>query len=132
MKKISSLLVAIFSLGVLLFPTPTVQAAVCTKGEAGYSPNSPACQIKGGSDATTDQQTPATLQSQIKNIVNVLLFILGAIAVIMIVVGGIRYTTSNGDSSAITSAKNTILYAVIGLVVAMLAYAIVNFIIDAF
>jgi multisubunit Na+/H+ antiporter MnhB subunit len=58
--------------------------------------------------------------------------VLGAIAVIMIVIGGIRYTLSNGESAAITGAKNTILYAVIGLVVALLAYAIVNFVLGAF
>ncbi len=67
----------------------------------------------------------------IKNIVNILLYILGAIAVIMIVIGGIKYTTSNGDSSQITSAKNTILYAVIGLIVAIMAYAIVNFVVTS-
>jgi hypothetical protein len=50
----------------------------------------------------------------------------------MIVIGGIKYTTSNGDSSAITSAKNTILYSVVGLVVAILAFAIVNFVLGAF
>jgi hypothetical protein len=50
----------------------------------------------------------------------------------MIVIGGIRYTTSNGDSAGITSAKNTILYAVVGLIVALLAYAIVNFVLTSF
>jgi hypothetical protein len=71
-------------------------------------------------------------EDNIKKIVNMLLYLLGAIAVIMIVIGGIRYTTSNGDSSAIASAKNTILYAVVGLVVAIMAYAIVNFVVRAF
>jgi hypothetical protein len=72
------------------------------------------------------------LGSQVKIIVNILLYILGAIAVVMIVIGGVRYTTSNGDSSAISGAKNTILYSVVGLIVAILAYAIVNFVVDAF
>lgn len=72
------------------------------------------------------------LAPKIEDIINMLLFILGAIAVVMIVIGGIRYATSGGDSSSITSAKNTILYAVVGLVVAILAYAIVNFVLDAF
>ena len=67
-----------------------------------------------------------------KTITNVLLFIIGAISVIMLIIGGIRYTTSNGDSGAITTAKNTILYAVIGIVVALLAYALVNFVITSF
>lgn len=73
-----------------------------------------------------------SLETRIKTIANILLFILGAIAVVMIIIGGIKYATSNGDSSSITSAKNTILYSVIGLIVAILAYAIVNFILDAF
>ena len=68
----------------------------------------------------------------VKTIVNTLLMVLGMIAVVMIVIGGIRYTTSNGDSSAITGAKNTILYSVIGLIVAIMSYAIVNFVIDQF
>ncbi|HCR56108.1 TPA: hypothetical protein DIV49_03980 [Candidatus Saccharibacteria bacterium] len=72
------------------------------------------------------------LRAQLKTVVNILLFVLGSIAVIMIVVGGIRYALSAGDSSAITAAKNTILYAIIGVVVALLAYAIVNWIIDQF
>jgi hypothetical protein len=73
-----------------------------------------------------------SIYSRIKTIVNILLTLLGAVAVVMIVIGGIRYTTSNGDSSAIKGAKDTILYAAIGVVVAIMAYAIVNFIIDQF
>ena len=79
-----------------------------------------------GAGGTTSNNNLGPL---IKNIVNILLYALGAVAVVMIVIGGIKYTTSNGDSSAISSAKNTILYAVIGLVVALLSYAIVNFVI---
>ncbi len=67
-----------------------------------------------------------------KTITDVLLFIIGAISVIMLVIGGIRYTVSAGDSSAVTAAKNTILYAIVGIVVAILAYAVVNFVIGAF
>ncbi len=66
----------------------------------------------------------------IKNIINTILFVLGMIAVIMIVIGGIRYTTSNGDASSVKGAKDTVLYAVVGLVVAIMAYAIVNFVLD--
>lgn len=68
----------------------------------------------------------------IKTVVNILLYVLGTIAVIMIIVGGIRYATSGGDASGIKGGKDTILYAVIGLVVAMLAWAIVNFVIGMF
>lgn len=63
-------------------------------------------------------------------VINAILFVLGAVSVLMLVYGGIRYTISGGDSGAVTSAKNTILYAVIGIVVAMLAYAIINFVVN--
>lgn len=68
----------------------------------------------------------------IKTLVNVLLFLAGAIAVIMIIWGGITYITSTGDSGRVQKAKNTIMYSVIGLVLALVAFAIVNFIIDRF
>ena len=48
----------------------------------------------------------------------------------MVIIGGVKYTTSGGDQAAVTSAKNTILYGIIGLVIAILAYAIVNFVIS--
>lgn len=59
---------------------------------------------------------------------NVLIFIVGAVAVIMLIIGGLRYVISQGDKGNVESAKNTILYAVIGIVVAVMAYAIVNFV----
>ena len=62
------------------------------------------------------------------SIVNTALFVIGAIAVLMLIYGGIRYTISGGDEKAITAAKNTILYAVVGIVVAVLAFAIINFV----
>lgn len=64
-----------------------------------------------------------------RTIVNVVLFLIGAISVIMLVIGGIKYTVSNGDSNAVTSAKNTIMYAIVGLIIAILAFAVVNFVI---
>ena len=66
-----------------------------------------------------------------KTVVNILLFLIGAISVIMLIVGGIRYTISAGDSGNVTAAKNTIMYALIGLIVAFLAFAIVNWVLGA-
>jgi hypothetical protein len=65
-------------------------------------------------------------------IANALIFLVGAISVIMIIIGGLRYVTSNGDAKATASAKDTILYAVIGIIVAIAAYAIVNFVVTHF
>lgn len=62
------------------------------------------------------------------NIVNTMIFIVGAAAVLMIVVGGLRYVMSNGDSGKIKSAKDTVMYAVIGIIVAVSSYAIFNFV----
>ena len=66
-----------------------------------------------------------------RTIVNILLFIIGAICVIMLIWGGIRYTTSGGNSASVTAAKNTIMYAIIGLIIAFLAFAIVNWVLGA-
>lgn len=65
-------------------------------------------------------------------ITNVMLFVVGAISVIMVVVGGLRYVVSGGNSSNITTAKNTILYAIVGLIIAIMAYAVINFVIGSF
>lgn len=67
-----------------------------------------------------------------RSITNVLLFLIGAISVIMLIIGGLRYVMSGGDSSAVQNAKNTILYAIVGVIVAILAYAAVDFVISAF
>lgn len=86
--------------------------------------------VSSGINATNvGQSQPASLNTIIKNIVNILLYAIGVLSVIMLIVGGIRYATSAGNSSQVTAAKNTIMYALIGLVVAILAIAIVNFVI---
>ena len=70
--------------------------------------------------------------SFIKTLVNGLLYILGAVAIIVIIFAGIFYTTSMGDSKKITQAKDTLLYAVVGLTVAVISYSIVNFVLKIF
>ena len=63
--------------------------------------------------------------------INVVLGVLGLLAVIVIIYGGFMYTTSVGDASKIKKAKDTIMYGVVGLVIALLAYAIVNFVVSS-
>lgn len=89
-------------------------------------------QCAGNADTSVCKAQGDNAQNMIQIVINILLYVLGIIAVIMIIVGGIRYTTSNGDSSALTSAKNTILYSIVGLVVAILSFAIVNFVVGRF
>lgn len=64
------------------------------------------------------------------NILNILTYVIGAISVLMIVIGGLRYTLSGGDQAGINAAKNTIIYSVVGLVIAVMANAIVNFVLS--
>lgn len=89
----------------------------------------------GGANAARGDDQQADLfgaDGIFRTITNVLLFLIGAVSVIMLIIGGIRYTISGGDSGQVTSAKNTILYAIIGIVVALLAFAIVNFVLGQF
>lgn len=87
-----------------------------------------ACSGTGADTAVCKDKDTDNISPYITTIVNILLYILGAVSVLVIIISGIYYVISMGDSSAIAKAKNTLLYAVIGLVVALLAYAIVNFV----
>jgi hypothetical protein len=76
----------------------------------------------GGSDAVS------TINDLIRKVINLLSVIVGVVAVIMIMVGGFRYITSGGSDTGVTSAKNTILYAIIGLIIVALAQLLVRFV----
>lgn len=87
--------------------------------------------IEQGIQAARGSGQPAELFGDtgvITTITNTLLFIVGALSVIMIIFGGIRYATSGGNASSVTAAKNTILYAIVGLIIAFLAFAAVNWV----
>jgi len=62
--------------------------------------------------------------------INLMLFVVGILAIFMLIFGGIRYVVSGGNESRVKDAKNTILYAIIGLVVAILGYAVVQWVIS--
>ncbi len=85
-----------------------------------------------GISIPTLQGTPDSFDSVIPKVTSTLLTFAGIISVIMIIVGGIMYTLSAGDSSKTTKAKDTILYSVIGLVITLLAGAIVTFVLKIF
>lgn len=118
MKKLHNLIVvaAIVVGTAAVLITPTVNAVdiyqACGSGAA-----SEVCASQGDD-----------VDSFIKDIVNTLLFVAGALAVVMIIIGAIRYVASAGNSSQTTAAKNTILYSVVGLALAVFAFAIVNFV----
>jgi Type IV secretion system pilin len=122
------LAVPALALGVALFaPVTTPVSAVDLSIQGGVN----AAQGSSASTVCLFTGVGTCTDGIFTTIVNVLLFIIGAISVIMLIIGGIRYTVSGGDSSAVTGAKNTILYAIIGLVVAFLAFAVVNWVLAA-
>lgn len=71
------------------------------------------------------------LSDVLKLVVQIISVIAGVAAVIMIIIGGLRYITSGGDSSKVASAKSAIIYAIIGLVIVALAQIIVRYVADA-
>ena len=122
-KKIANLIAAIIVtiLGTLLvLPTPTYADDLCS------SPTVPQS-VKDANGCTSS----GNVEHVVGNIISAIIGILGIVAVVFIVIGGIQYMTSAGDSAKTKKAKDTILYACIGLAVAALAFAITQFAINA-
>ena len=129
--KLLALSVAIAtSIGLVATPAYADNTSNTTSTGSGCS-SAKEC-ISSGVNSVGNTGGSADIGAIIKTVVNVLLFVLGAISVIMIVVGGFKYVTSQGESSSLSSAKNTILYSVVGLVIAICAYGIVNFVLTQF
>lgn len=131
--KIKHLLLAGFivlssMMGVIAMPVQDTYATVkCPAGS------------KAGKDAerntyadcnldTAGDHASSAVMNRINIAINVVLGVVGVVAVAMIIMGGIQYTTSQGDAAKTTKARNTILYSIVGLVIALLAFAIVNFV----
>ena len=124
-SKIAGLIVAfvigLFSLSLAITPATTHAVSVCEQsGVSEEVLKANGCEGEGSSE-----QLPNTIVGILNGIVSAI----AIVAVIFIVIGGINYITSQGDPGKTKKAKDTILYAVIGLVIAALAFAIVNFVI---
>jgi len=109
--------------------TPALASADCA------TPGSPAEAIQCGTDNAagvpgTTKSPAKTIDDTIANIINLISMAVGAVAVIMIIVGGFRYITSGGNQEGVKSAKNTVIYALIGLVIVALAQVIVKFVLN--
>ena len=100
-----------------------INNGLCAGSNLEFTENPGQCNV-AATDATSK------INDIIHTIVNLLSAIVGVVAVIMIIVGGFRYITSGGNDTSVTSAKNTILYAIIGLVVVALAQFIVQFVLN--
>ena len=122
-KNIITALALIFMGNLALFSASTT-AVSCPIGSARSSADTLAeCNIEKP-DSNSD------VMSVVKAGINVVIGLIAVISVIMIIVGGIQYTTSRGDAAKIKKARDTIIYSVIGLVIALLAFAIVNFVLS--
>ncbi len=135
MSKFKRIMTALLALPLLtisavsFMPTTNVYAANCD--DASNLQDGANCGGGGGASCLFGKDKVTQKNCVFTDITNAALFIIGAISVLMLIYGGIRYTISGGDSNAVTAAKNTILYAVVGIVVAIMAYAIVNYVIGA-
>jgi hypothetical protein len=86
--------------------------------------------VTDASECTDVEGSGSSIENLIRTIINVFSVIVGSISVIMIIVGGFRYITSAGDSNNVSGAKNTILYAIVGLVIVAFAQIIVQFVLQ--
>ena len=127
MKKVAGLAVIVpaLVLGLALVAPNIVHAQNCNDVTQGGIGNGANCAAPTGA-----AQNLFGDGSIFNTVTNILLFLIGAVSVVMLIIGGIRYVVSGGDQGAVTSAKNTILYAIIGIVVAFLAFAAVRFVTD--
>ena len=130
MKKLKSIILTLSTLSLVLFPAvalaPSAFAAAANIG--GNVCSGTNFNISGTPDTTGCADTSGNLYDLLNKIVNIFSAIVGVIAVIMIVVGGLRYITSGGDANKVGAAKTTIIYALIGLVIVALSQIIVHFV----
>jgi len=131
-KKIKTVIMTLSALLVLAAP-----AALPTTAFAAASASDPiTCGLGAGSnlDATGANcnvdpgGTNSKLNTLLTNVVNLFSIVVGVVAVIMIIFGGFRYITSGGESSKVSGAKNSIIYAIVGLVIVALAQFIVHYV----
>lgn len=87
--------------------------------------------LSGCSGIPKNNLNDNNLMTTLNQIINVIIGVIGFIAVIVIILGGVQYTNSAGDSGKVKKAKDTIMYGIIGLVITLLAYSIVNFVLSS-
>lgn len=127
-RKAVLTIAAVLSLAVFLSATPAI-AANCSDPNLS-SKEQIQCGANTASGSTGTTGSGQGVQNTIKDVINILSLVGGALAVIMIIVGGLRYVTSAGNQESTKAAKNTIIYAVVGLVIIAVAQIIVQFVLN--
>ena len=131
MKKVKSFFTTLGVLLMALLPTVAfVQLATAEDLDIGGSVTggTEVCEI-GDSDCSSGEDS-TSISDIVKKVINILSWVVGVVSVIMIIVAGLRYVTSGGNDKSVTDAKNTILYAIVGLVIVALAQVIVRFVLS--
>lgn len=105
--------------------SPAYAKVNCANGQEAPGGDLTKCDEWGTGSAVAEN---SDLMNTLTTIINVVVGVIGFVAVVMIIMGGISFATSQGDSSKVAKARNTILYGVVGLIVSLLAFAIVNFV----
>jgi heme/copper-type cytochrome/quinol oxidase subunit 2 len=129
-KKLALIASIFFSFSATLAPALVSAADVCDTNSDGMVDTQEAiqCGTNAASGNQNQKNAGTNVDNTIRTLINVLSIIAGIIAVIMIIITGFRYITSGGKQESVAAAKNTILYAVIGLVIIALAQAIARFV----
>lgn len=133
-KKLKTSLLTLLSLSLFAVPLMVpvaVHAATAAAPSADIQGNlcaGASLDASGADCAVSDTGAQDTVTRILTLVINIFSLVVGVAAVIMIIIGGLRYIISGGDSGNVTSAKNTILYAIIGLVVVALAQIIVKYV----
>lgn len=130
-KQLKNILLSFAVLGAFSAPVlvPAVaNAQLCTGGIANCA--SEGIDATDPDGAAKNSDPTQRVNEIIKLVIDIFSYVVGFVAVVMIIVGGFKYITSGGDSGNVTSAKNTIMFAIVGLVIVALAQIIVKFILD--
>jgi len=122
---IAGLLATIAALaGVFALATP---AQALFEGAKDQACNGANLTDDGGCDTSTDSDS--SISKTVKAIINILSFVVGIVAIIMLIIGGIRFITSQGEGSSTAAARSTIIYALVGILVVVMAQVLVKFVI---
>jgi hypothetical protein len=113
-----------------LFAAPAIVSADSIQNELACGTNQAAFSSAGCTTNITNGNAVNSVGTLISEVIDIFSWLVGGISVIMIIYGGFRYVTSGGNDSSISGAKNTIIYALIGLVIVALAQVIVHFVLS--
>jgi hypothetical protein len=132
-KNIRNLIVGLVSAVTLVavpIAVPAMASAAASTIQSNLCGAATSLTVNSGGDCGSTSGGTDQINSIITTVINIFSLVVGVVAVIMIIAGGFRYITSGGDSSKVGGAKNTIIYALIGLVVVALAQFIVQFVLN--